>query len=536
MGQRLGVYCVLACLALATAGSPAAAQSASPPAAPPPAAQPAPNAPVPPSAVTPNAAAAAPESPAAATEPGALDKFDLVEGLKGNTPLSSKEAAERAVKTAPSVAKAEATAQRAAFAAEQANIAVYPRLELEARASYLSHVGAPAAFSGLSTIGSVLADQELRLTTLEMGRPATQAERDAVAAEAAKNSSPLRFQDYAVMFQARMSWPVSAIFLTVIPRHEALVKAAEAQQIQVLINQQGVRLQAREAYYNYARTRAALMVAKAALAQTEAHRKDSDALVSAGSIARVELMRADAQVAAAKVSRTRAEFQVGIARSSLFTLIHMDGNNDVTIAEDLEVDLPPETQDERAVLKIAVERRSELRALRVLEAGQERSIAAQRGQAWPVVAVGGTADWANPNQRYFGTYQQWRGGWALFASLVWSPNDTFAAGKGVDVAKSELLQTKADYASMLDALRIEVSQAYNAYSAARVALDAARTGIQAAEESYRVRREQFRAGAAIAVDVIDAENQLRQNRLDLVNTFIDLRIAKARLDRAVEAD
>jgi outer membrane protein TolC len=69
-----------------------------------------------------------------------------------------------------------------------------------------------------------------------------------------------------------------------------------------------------------------------------------------------------------------------------------------------------------------------------------------------------------------------------------------------------------------------------------VALDAARAGIAAAEESYRVRREQFRAGAAIAVDVIDSEAQLRQARLDLVNTLIDLRVAKARLDRALEAD
>ena len=51
-----------------------------------------------------------------------------------------------------------------------------------------------------------------------------------------------------------------------------------------------------------------------------------------------------------------------------------------------------------------------------------------------------------------------------------------------------------------------------------------------------MRREQFRAGAAIAVDVIDSEGQLRQARLDLVNTLIDLRVAKARLDRALEAD
>src|SRR5262245_49464186 len=114
MGQRLGVYRVLSCLVVATPVSIAAAQSASPPPQPP---APAQTAPAPSPAVSPAAAAAA--APAPGSEPGALDKFDLVEALKGRESLSSKDAADRAAKTAPGVAKAEAAALRAATAAEQ---------------------------------------------------------------------------------------------------------------------------------------------------------------------------------------------------------------------------------------------------------------------------------------------------------------------------------------------------------------------------------------------------------------------------------
>lgn len=489
MGQRLGVYRVLACLVVATSASTVAAQSASPPPQSPPPTQ---TAPAPAPAVSPAAAASAP--PAGTSDPGAIDKFNLIEALKGRESLTSKEAAEQAAKTAPSVARAEAAAQRAALAAEQAYIAVYPRLELEARYTRVSPITPPPQFAGL-----------------------------------------IRFQENQGLLQARLSWPVSTLFFSILPRHKGLEKAAEAAQIQTLVSRQSVKLQAREAYYNYARTRAALMVAKAALAQAEAHRKDSDALVSAGSIARVELMRADAQVAAAKVAQARAEFLVGTARSALFTLIHKDGTEDVTIADNIEEDLPA-GEAEKVVYQRALERRSELRALRVQIEAQERSVDAARGQALPVFAIGGTAEEANPNQRYFGTYNQWKGSWALFASLVWSPNETFTGLKAMAVARAEIAQTQADYAQLKDALRIEVSQAYNAFSSAHAALDAARAGIAAAEESYRVRREQFRAGAAIAVDVLDSEAQLRQNRLDLVNAWIDMRIAKARLDRAVEAE
>jgi len=439
--------------------------------------------------VQPSAAAAA------APAPQQQDTFNLTEALRGGEPLTSLQAAERAVKTAPSLAKVEANALKAELAAEQANISIYPKLDLEARYTRVSPVEVPEQFRGL-----------------------------------------IRVQEDQGLFQARLQWPVSAVFLSVIPRHEALKKAAEAQRIQAFVEQQTVKLRTREAYYNYARARAALMVAKAALAQAEAHRKDSEALVAAGSIARVELMRAEAQVAAAKVAQARADNAVATARSALFTLVHMDGTADITISENLEEELPLGNDGEDVIYKRAIERRSELRALRMLSESQEKQLSAARGSMWPVVAIGGTAEEANPNQRFFGSYNQWKASWAAYAALIWTPTDTWSASKQADQVKADLAATQADLRSLQDALRVEVAQAYNQFASAHVALDAARAGIAAAEESYRVRREQFRAGAAIAVDVIDSEGQLRQARLDLVNTLIDLRVAKARLDRALEAD
>jgi outer membrane protein TolC len=528
MRHRLGVYRLLCSLALPTLASSAAAQAVKPttlpptaappasaPTAAPPAAAPVPS---PTQAATAAQPAAAPALPPTAAAPPAEsnpESFNLAEALRGGQPMTSAEAAQRASKTAPSVEKVEAAARRAEAAAEQANVALYPRVELEARYTRVSAVDSPAFFTQLGTVFQAIG----MATNTQL--PAAQ---------------PLLFQKNQGLFQARVTWPVSTMFFTMIPRHKAAMEAAEAQKLQSRVERQTVGVRTREAYYNYARARAALMVAKATLAQTEAHRRDSDALVSAGSIARVELMRAEAQVAAAKVAQARADNSVAVGRSALYTLVHVDGTQDITISENLEEELPQVAEDENTVLARALERRSELKALRTMSDSQGHSIDALQGAQLPVLAIGGTAEQGNPNQRWFGSYEEWKGSWAAYASLVWSPNDTFSAGKQVDAARAELASTLADLQSLKDALRVEVSQAYNGYSSAHVALDAARSGIAAAEESYRVRREQFRAGAAIAVDVIDSEAQLRQARLDLVNTLIDLRIAKARLDRAVEAD
>jgi outer membrane protein len=487
------------------AGSaPAAPAQAAP--SPPPAAQPsgsaAPTVP-PPAATAAAAPAAQPVDPGAAPGPSNVppEGFDLPSALRGGAPLTSDQAAKRAAETAPSVARAEAAARRAALAAEQANVILYPRLDLEARYTLLSKVPPPEFVQMLGP--------------------------EAVRA--------FRTQQNTGLFQARLSYPVSSLFFTIIPRYKAAQKSAEAQKLQSIVQAHTIALQAREAYYNYARARAALMVAKSAQAQAEAHQKDVDALVNAGSLAKVELMRADSQVASAKVAVSRTQGLVATSRSGLFTLAHLEGNEDVTIAEDLESELPALTETTDALLAKALANRSELRQLRISLEAIEHTVDAAQGAELPQLSVGGTAEYSNPNQRYFGAAFEWHESWAVYASLSWSPNDWRGNSKVADQARADLAQTLADLESLEDALRIEVTQAFEDYNSARAALESSRAGIAAAEESYRVRREQFRAGAAVAIDVIDAEGDLRSARLDLVNAIIDMRIAKARLDRAVEA-
>jgi outer membrane protein len=481
-----------------TAASPSTtpAPAATPTAAP---ATPQPAAPVapPPAAV---AAAAPPVDQGAAPGPSDVppEGFDLPSAFRGGTPLTSEQVAKRAAETAPSVAKAEAASRRAALAAEQAEVLLYPRLELEARYTLLSRIEPPAFLRQIST---------------NLAKP----------------------QQNTGLFQARLSYPVSALFFSILPRYKAAQKTAEAQKLTSKVQSHSVALQARETYYNYARARAALMVAKSAQAQAEAHQKDVDALVNAGSLAKVELMRADAQVAAAKVAVSRTQGSVAAARAALFTLAHLEGNEDITVNEDLESELPALTENTDALLAKALANRSELRQLRVQLEALEHLVDAAQGAELPVLAIGGSADYDNPNARYFTGAFEWNSSWAVFASLTWSPSDWQSNEKAADQARSDLASTLADLESLEDALRVEVTQAFEDYNSARAALESSRIGIAAAEESYRVRREQFRAGAAVATDVIDAEGELRQARLDLVNSIIDMRIAKARLDRAVEA-
>jgi outer membrane protein TolC len=334
--------------------------------------------------------------------------------------------------------------------------------------------------------------------------------------------------------QATITYPVSDLFFQIIPRHKAASEIADAQVLTGKAEEHTVALAAREAFYNYARARATLEVARSSLAASQAQQRDVKSLVAAGTLARVELMRADAGVAIASVAVARAEGGVAVARTAVRSLLHTEGEEDVGIAEELNTPLPAMTESKQALLDRAFRNRSELAALRVMLRVYERTRDANAAEGYPKLGINGTAELSNPNQRVDPTHRKFEGSWQASAVLSWSPNDYAASRARAGQAGADRESAFAQIAQLEDALRAEVSAAYEDYLAAGHAMEAALTGIAAAEESYRVRREQFRAGAAVATDVIDAEAELRRARLELVNAAIDVRIARARLDRAVE--
>lgn len=459
-------------------------------------------------------AATARAQPTPAAAAAAPDAFNFVESLRDGVAMSAADVAKRAVETSPNLSKVEQSAYRARLAAEQAKLSVYPRLELEARYTRLSDTSTgPFSTDNTTTVNTPTGPMTTTSTT-RMRFPSAKLDQ--------------------FMLEARVIYPVSSLFFSVLPRYRAGMLAADAEKLQRNVQEQQISVMAKETYYNYARVRAALMVTRAALAQAQAQRRDVDALVGAGTVARVELMRADAQVAAARVAVSRTEGQVAVARVALAVLMHRP-IGEVAVNENLEEVLPPLAADGEAFVEIARKRRSEIAALRTLVDMHESLVEAQNGDALPKLNVGASADMSNPNQRYSSFDNKWYGSWAAFASITWSPNDWAFADKGKQQSRADLALVRADLENIDDALRTEVVQAVEDYNAARAAMEASLAGIAAAEESYRVRREQFRAGATTATDVIDAEGDLRRARLDLVNASIDGRIAKARLDRAIEA-
>jgi outer membrane protein len=83
------------------------------------------------------------------------------------------------------------------------------------------------------------------------------------------------------------------------------------------------------------------------------------------------------------------------------------------------------------------------------------------------------------------------------------------------------------------AIRLDVRQRQFDIESANAAIVAADAGVRSAQEARRVIAERFRVGVATSTDVLDAQVTLLQSELERTRALANLKLAEARLDRAL---
>ncbi len=464
-----------------------------------------------------------------------VDAFAMLVSDDGETADS---VAEAAVETAPQMESQRASLRSAEHNRDRQWLNYLPQVGMSFGYTRLSAVARPAIGGGsipqpvIDGLNASIAAQRDGTTPNEASADVDAAFLQIFQSLTAGFKFPQVLDQWAL--KGTLSYPVTDLFMTILPSYEASEGFAEAERIRLDAQRATVDLQARTAFYDHVRAQATLAVAVATQRQTEANRTQVEALVRAGVSARVDLMRVEAQNAAARVGVARAQGAVQVTGHILRTLMHRpSGRGPIPIGENLAENLPEVNETREALQAQAHESRAELLAMRRVVGARDDLVSVRSGARWPQIFIQGQIDYANPNQRVFPQTQRFYASWAVGAVLQYTLNQTLENDQLRSAAIADLDQARADMEALNDAITMEVDQAYEAYQSASTALTAAGAGLQAAEEAYRVRQEELAAGTAVARDLVDAESDLTRARIDLVDTIIDVRIAHAQLQRAV---
>jgi len=410
--------------------------------------------------------------------------------------LTSTEAVTQIVAVSPDLERVRALLLEAKGGAMQAMSGVVPRLELIGRYSRLSPVDNPTFdIPGLGSLNFPSLDQQFAS-------------------------------------DATLAYSFTGSLAESLPAYRAAKKNEVAAGYQIEAERNNVAFAAQRAYYDFARARAGLGVAQFALEAAESQRKETDSLVRAGSAARVDLLRVEAQEEAARVAVERAKLGLEVATRSLQAL--MLSEELPTLGEDLSgpVDGIP-SEPEVALTDRAFRERPDLRALRTYIEARKHQLRSALGGKLPDLLIRGSAQYSNPNFRVIPQVDRFVATWEAGAVIRWAPNDTVQAQGRAKQIQAELDRAHADVIALEQAIRVEVAQGYHGIHAAQSAMQSARLGLSAAREGYRVTRDQLQAGIVNTTTLLQAQAELIRAQVDVVDSAIGLRIARAQLRRAI---
>ncbi len=251
------------------------------------------------------------------------------------------------------------------------------------------------------------------------------------------------------------------------------------------------------------------------------HQRISEAAIRIGRIARVELLRIDAEIKSVEGKIAALNGDEARVRAALAALL-----NQSTFSQAIE---PPKTRpmslrqfEERALTK-----RPDVQGARSLVLAQEEKLDSARREWLPRLSLQATG---SRNQGYAAAGANT---WSVTAQLSWQFWDGGRQLAHVDQARANREAARQQQLSVQNQARAELAAAKAAWHAAELQYAAARAGLLAAREAERIQSDRYRNGRISAVDLLDAEASLARARSSLSAAMANWWLADDQLHLAI---
>jgi outer membrane protein TolC len=296
-----------------------------------------------------------------------------------------------------------------------------------------------------------------------------------------------------------------------------------------------LRLEITRAFWAVVTARETVDVIQHAYEVAIIHVNDVRAKLASGLIPPNDVSSSQAQASHQRLLALEASTQLAIAEADLRRLT---GNDTATATASLYIDngpspVPNATAVTPDLIAAALKARPERQAMEARAESAGLRAAAVAAGARPQIAVGGGADYARPNPRIFPRKGEWQTSWDATINLSWTLWDggRRAAEHGEAVASASSLKRRVE--DFDRQATFEVRARALELNTTLEAVTTANDGLRAAADADRVVSERYRAGVATNTDVMDVQAALLQANLDLTRALANVRLAHARLERAL---
>jgi outer membrane protein TolC len=315
-------------------------------------------------------------------------------------------------------------------------------------------------------------------------------------------------------------------------RISSSIAAAEARGrgagAQALGAAEDLKLAVAEAYVGVLRSRKALEVADSNVKTLESMVGDISAMFDRELVPKNDLLAVQVALADARQGRLRAANAAEIALAAYNRRLGEPLSRPVELDETLPapVGIPA---DPDGLIKEALERRSELKALEEQATAYGQLAKTERARVLPQLTLTGAYNYL---ENTFLDDEEFA---SVGVGLQWSVFDGGQARKraaSLDRSRRATEQQRADVQSMIE---LQTRQAWLDVEETRERIRVTADAVDQSDENLRIARERYGAGLGTQTQLLEAENLRVQALRNRDNAVLDAGLAKLRLARAVGA-
>ena len=321
-------------------------------------------------------------------------------------------------------------------------------------------------------------------------------------------------------------------------RTDALERAARAEAAasaaDVAAARADLRLEVARAFWSLVTAGATERVLEQGVARAQANVRDVRERFRVGLIPPNEVASAEAQESRQRMLLIEARNQRDLSSSELARLIGLDVLGPaLDPAADLESAGGAAPSDPKTLVTQARASRPERLALERRVAATEEQLVAARAGTLPTIAIVSGFDYARPNPRIFPRVDRWDDSWDAGVNVGWNLFDGGRTRAEIAQAGSVVTAARQRLQEFDSIVALEVRQRQLEIDSGRAAIAAAADAVRAASEARRVVAERYQAGVATQAELLDADFALLQAELDRTRAQAGVRLAEARLARAL---
>jgi outer membrane protein len=270
-----------------------------------------------------------------------------------------------------------------------------------------------------------------------------------------------------------------------------------------------------------------LDVARANLANIEAHLRQTEGFVRAGTQPEIALAQTRTDLANARVQLISAQNAYLTEKAQLNQAMGVEDATDYDVASDT---LPPVEGEDLGLDPLLAEglgARPDVASLGAQARAQEQTLGSVKGGYWPSLGVGAAANDAGPQLNMLAS------DWTAGVTLTWNLFQGGLTDAQVREGRANLDALHAQVAGIRQQVRVDIEQARLSVRAAKEALSAADEALTNAKEQLRLAEGRYRAGVGSIIELGDAQVALTTAAAQKVQDQYNLSTSRAQLLRAL---